>query len=159
RVLQTPQYPSRSTQVQMGGGQTTVENDFTWRYQVMVPPGARGPFTISGARVRVGGRELKSNAVTVRVGSGPSAANPRRGRTPPASPFDMCGGGAPQEPPPQSGGETFLRVVADKTRVFVGEPVVVTWSLCSPQGRLNYNPTTEPRTDGFWTEDVPSTTP
>jgi hypothetical protein len=161
RVLQTPQFPNRSTQVQMGGGQTIVENDFTWHYELMVPPGARGPFTIAGARVRAGGREIKSNAITVRVGSGPSAANPRRGGTPPGFPFDMFGGGAQQQPQqqPQSGGETFVRVVADKARVFVGEPVVVTWSLCSPQGRLNYNPTTEPRTDGFWTEDVPSTTP
>jgi len=160
RVLQTPQFPSRSTQVQMGGGQTIVQNDFTWHYELMVPPGARGPFTIAGARVRVGGRDIKSNAVTVRVGSGPSAANARRGGMPPGFPFDMFGGGAaPQEPQVQSGGETFVRVVADKTRVFLGEPVVVTWSLCSPQARLNYNSTAEPRTDGFWTEDVPSTTP
>jgi hypothetical protein len=160
RVLQTPQFPSRSTQVQMGGGQTVVENDFTWHYELMVPPGARGPFTIAGARARVAGRDIKSNAVTVRVGSGPSAANPRRGGVPPGFPFDMFGGGQPQQAPPvASGGETFVRAVADKSRVFVGEPVVVTWQLCSPQSRLNYNSTAEPRTDGFWTEDVPSTTP
>ena len=160
RVLSTPQFPNRSTQMQIGGGQTVVQNDFTWHYELMVPPGARGPFTIAGARARVAGHEIKSNAVTVRVGSGPSAANPRRGGMPPGFPFDMFGGGAaPQEPPAQSGGETFVRVVADKTRVFLGEPVVVTWSLCSPQSRLNYNSTAEPRTDGFWTEDIPSTTP
>jgi hypothetical protein len=158
RVLQTPQYPNRSTQVQMGGGQTVVQNDFTWHYELMIPPGARGPFTIGGARARVGGKEVRSNALTVRVGSGPSAANPRRGGGAPGFPFDMFGGGQPQEAP-QSGGETFLRVVAEKTRVFMGEPVAVTWSLCSPQSRLNYNPTAEPRTDGFWSEEIPSTTP
>jgi hypothetical protein len=160
RVVQTPQFPSRSTQMSIGGGQTTVQNDFTWHYDLMVPPGARGPFTIGGARARVGGRDVKSNAVTVRVGSGPSAANPRRGGGMPGFPFDMFGGGQPQAAPQSSAsGETFVRVVADKSRVFVGEPVVVTWSICSPQSRLNYNTTAEPRTDGFWTEEVPSTTP
>jgi hypothetical protein len=158
RVLQTPQFPNRSTQVQMGGGQTIVQNDFTWHYELMIPPGARGPFTIGGARVRIGSREVRSNTITVRVGSGPSAANPRRGVGAPGFPFDMFGGGQPQEAP-QSGGEAFLRVVADKTRVFVGEPVAVTWSLCAPPARLSYNPTAEPRTDGFWGEDIPSTTP
>ncbi|HVU50124.1 MAG TPA: BatD family protein [Polyangia bacterium] len=157
RVLSGPQ-AGQSTQMQIGGGQTIVQNVYTWTYELMIPPGAKGPFTIGGARVRVGGRDLKSNTITVRVGSGPPASNPRRGGMPPGFPFDMFG--QPQAPPAEaSGGETFVRVVADKTRVFVGEPVVVTWSLCSPQARLNYNSTTEPRTDGFWTEDVPSTTP
>jgi hypothetical protein len=159
RVLSGP-HTGQSTQMQIGGGQTIVQNVYTWTYELLIPPGTKGPFTIGGARVRVGGRDIKSNAVTVRVGSGPPAGSPRRGGMPPGFPFDMFGGGAPQEPPQAaSGGETFVRVVADKTRVFVGEPVVVTWSLCSPQARLNYNSTAEPRTDGFWTEDVPATTP
>jgi hypothetical protein len=159
RVLAGPQQ-GQSTQMQMGGGQTIVTNVYTWAYEVVIPPGARGPFTIGGARVRVGGRDLKSNSVTVRVGSGPPAGGPRRGGMPPGFPFDMFGGGQPQEPPANaSGGETFVRVVADKTRVFVGEPIAVTWQLCSPQVRLNYNSTAEPRTDGFWTEEIPATTP
>jgi hypothetical protein len=158
RVLSGPQ-TSQSTRMQMGGGQTIVQNVYSWTYQLMIPPGAKGPFTIGGARVRVGGRDLRSNAVSVRVGAGPPAGSPRRGGGP-GSPFDFFGGGQPQELPGNaSGGETFIRVVADKTRVYVGEPVVVTWAICSPQSRLNYNPTSEPRTDGFWSEDVPSPTP
>ena len=45
RVLSAPQYPSRSTQMQIGGGQTFVQNGYTWQYALMVPPGAKGPFT------------------------------------------------------------------------------------------------------------------
>jgi len=158
RVLSSPQGPNQSTQMQIGGGQTFVRYDYTWTYELMVPPGAKGPFTIAGARARVAGRDVKSNALTVRVGSGPAAANPRRGGQ--AFPFDLFGGAQP-EPQPQSSanGETFLRVTADKSRVYVGEPVVVTWAVCSPSPRFNVNPTTEARTDGFWSEDVPSTTP
>jgi hypothetical protein len=158
RVLSGPQ-TSQSTQMQMGGGQTIVQNVYSWTYELMIPPGAKGPFLIAGARVRVGGREIRSNTVGVRVGSGPPAGSPRRGGAPPGFPFDLFGGGqAQQEPPASSGGETFIRAVADKTRVYVGEPVVVSWSLCSAQ-RLTAHPVTEPRTDGFWSEEVPSTTP
>jgi hypothetical protein len=157
RVLSGPQ-SSQSTQMQMGGGQTIVQNVYTWTYEVVIPPGTKGPYTIGGAHVRVGGRDVKSNNVTVRVGSGPPAGSPRRGGMP-GFPLDFFGGGAPQAPAPASGGATFLRVVADKPRVYVGEPVVVRWSLCTTQRLDKFETTTEARTDGFWSEDVPSTTP
>jgi BatD DUF11 like domain len=158
RVLSAPEGPNQSTQMQIGGGQTFVRYDYTWHYELMVPPGAKGPFTIGGARARVAGRDVKANAVTLRVGSGPSASNPRRGGGA-GMPFDPFGAMAQDAPASSSGGETFLRVVADKTRVYVGEPVVVSWSICSQMPRLNANVTTEARTDGFWSEDVPSTVP
>ena len=158
RVLQAPQFPSRSTQMQIGGGQTVVRNDFTWRYQLMIPPGTKGPFTIGGARVRVGDRDVKSNTISVRVGAGPSASNARRGGQ--GFPFDLLGGGQGQEPSASSSsGGTFVRVVADKTRAYVGEPVVVTWSLCTTQRLDKFDTVAEARTDGFWSEDVPSTNP
>ncbi|HVR03888.1 MAG TPA: BatD family protein [Polyangia bacterium] len=159
RVLSTPQFPTRSTQMQIGGGQTMVQNDFSWRFEVMVPPGARGPFVIGAARVRFAGRELKSNALSVRVGSGPPAGNPRRGGGAPGFPFDLFGGGAAPEAPASSAGTTFIRVVADKARAYLGEPVVVTWSLCTTQRLDKFDTVTEARTDGFWSEDIPSTNP
>ena len=159
RVLSGPQ-SSQSTQMQMGGGQTIIQNVYTWSYELMIPPGTKGPYTIGGARVRVGGREIKSNTVTVRVGSGPSAANPRRGGGRQGLPFDLFGGGQPQDPQVSSAaGTTFIRVVADKSRAFVGEPVVVTWSLCTTQRLDKFDTVTEARTDGFWSEDLPSTNP
>ena len=161
RVLSGPQ-SSQSTQMQMGGGQTIIQNVYTWSYELMIPPGAKGPFTITSARARVAGREIKSNTVTVRVGAGPSAANPRRGggNLPPGFPLDLLGGGQAQAPQSSSGaGATFIRVVADKSRAFVGEPVVVTWSLCTSQRLDKFDTVTEARTDGFWSEDLPSTNP
>jgi hypothetical protein len=126
----------------------------------MVPPGAKSPFVIGAARVRLEGRELKSNSISVRVGSGPPAGNPRRGGGAPGFPFDLFGGGAAPEPPASSAaGTTFIRVVADKARAYVGEPVVVTWSLCTTQRLDKFDTVTEARTDGFWSEDIPSTNP
>jgi BatD DUF11 like domain len=156
RIVSTPQYPSRSTQMSIGGGQTIVQNAYSWTYQLMVPPGAKGPFVIGAAHARLGGKELRSNSVNVRVGASaggrPSAAQRR------PSPFDLFGGGAEPEQPSSEGG-SFIRVVPDKTHVYVGEPVVVTWSLCTNQHPGKFDPTTEAHTDGFWSEDLPSTNP
>jgi hypothetical protein len=162
RVLSTPQYPTRSTQMQIGGGQTFVQNSYTWSYQLMVPPGGKGPVVIGGARARVGGRDLRSNTLDVRLGapSGGGAAARRQAGGQPPSIFDMFGGREPQAEAPASSGGSFIRVVADKMRVFVGEPVVVTWSFCTNQQLPNkFDPTAEARTDGFWSEDLPSTAP
>ena len=160
RVLTAPQYPSTSTQMQMGGGQTMVQNSYTWQYQLMVPPGGKGPVVIGGARARIGGREVKSNTLNVRLGSSAGAQPPsvnarRRG----GSPFDLFGG--QPEPPPESSPSTgtFVRAVADKSRVYVGEPVIVTWSICTGQSGISAGVTSDAHTDGFWSEDVPSTTP
>jgi hypothetical protein len=158
RVLGGPQ-TGQSTQMQLGGGQTIVQNVYTWRYQLMIQPGSKGPYTIGAARVRVGGRDIKSNTVNVRVGSGPPASNPRRGGAPPGFPFDMFGGGQAQAPEPSAAGSTFIRVMADKPRAYVGEPVVVTWSLCTTQRLDKFDTVTEARTDGFWSEDIPSSAP
>jgi len=167
RVLSAPQFPSRSTQMQIGGGQTVIQNGYSWRYELAVPAGSKGPFVIGPARARVGGREVRSNSITVRVGSssaggGAPAGRPQRGG---GSFFDPFAGlGTPSGPPPASSGADaagsggFVRATPDKTRVFVGEQVTVAWSLyVSQSGRPEI--TTEPRTDGFWTEEIPSTTP
>jgi hypothetical protein len=162
RVLSEPQFPSRSTQMQIGGGQTFVQNSYTWSYQLMVAPGAKGPFVIGGARARVGGRELRSNTLNVRLGasSGPTPGGRPSGAVhAPGFPFDMFGGQRAEQEPPASNGGSFIRVVPDKTRVYVGEPVFVTWSFCTNQRVDKFDPTTEAHTDGFWSEDVPSTSP
>ena len=161
RVLSAPQYPSRSTQMQINGGQTTVQSSYSWSYQLMVPPGAKGPFVIGAARARLGSREIKSNTITVRVGKSTGGGSAPQGRQRGGGfPLDLFGGGQP-EPQPQSTASsgTFIRAVADKTRVYVGEPVVVTWSICTGQNGINAAVTSDARTDGFWSEDVPSTAP
>ncbi|HVZ73304.1 MAG TPA: BatD family protein [Polyangia bacterium] len=160
RILSTPQVPNRSTQMSMGGGGTFIQNSYSWRYELTVPPGSKGPFVIAGARARVAGRDVKADALTVRVGASAGAGRQTAPNgMPPGFPFDLLGGGRPQAEPPQSTGGSFLRATADKTRVYVGEPVVVTWSLYTTQRLDKFETTTEARTDGFWSEDVPSTAP
>ncbi|HVV52040.1 MAG TPA: BatD family protein, partial [Polyangia bacterium] len=164
--------PNRSTSMQFGfgGGQQTIQSSVTWTYQLVLPAGAKGPLTIGAAHVRVGGRDLASNAVQVRVGA---ASAPPRGRPGPAG-IDpnrlfqrmFPGQGFPFGGEPEASGRgastsagVFIRAVADKTRVFVGQQVTVAWYLYATDVPSRYSQVSEPHTDGFWSEDVPSTTP
>ena len=163
QVLNAPQFPGRSTSMQIGGGQTMVQNGYSWRYELMVPAGQKGPITIGPARARVAGREVRSNPVTVRLwGAGgappPGRQGPRVRGGLPFDPFaDMLRGGEP--PAASPAGPAFLRAVADKTRAYEGEQVTVSWYLYVTQRPDKFQPITEARTDGFWSEEIPSTAP
>jgi hypothetical protein len=164
RVVSAPRGPNRSTQMQIGGGGTFIQNGYTWQFMLAASPGHKGPVTIGAARVQVDGREMKSNPVNIRVVDA-GAAPPAQPRS--RSPFaGLPGFGAPEpspepEParPPPAGMSSapatrFIRAVPDKTRATVGEQVTVTWYLYFLQGVDKYDPTTEPQTEGFWVEDI-----
>jgi hypothetical protein len=166
-VLAAPGGPNRAMSMQMGGGVTRVENRLTWRWELALPANAKSTVTIGAARVRVGGRDVASNPVQVRVGasSGGGRASAGGGRQQPGGAFprglfpglldDEPNEGAVSSTP----GVAFIRGVADKPRAFVGEQVNVSWFLYLTEPQNNFRPITQPRTDGFWSEDLPSTNP
>ncbi|HVT06989.1 MAG TPA: BatD family protein [Polyangia bacterium] len=166
QVLQAPRFPSRSTNMQIIGGQTTVDNGFSWTYQLALPSDAKGTVKIGAAHVRVGGREMTTNAVPVRVGA--SSGPPRNARGAPPGALNplqqLFGGGNPLGDDDAAAvasapGAAFIRVMPDKSRVYVGEQVTVGWYLYLTQNQNRYETITEPHTDGFWAEDIPSTNP
>jgi hypothetical protein len=53
-----------------------------------------------------------------------------------------------------AGRRNFLRVVPSKTRAFAGEQITVEWQMYLTERQNNYAPTKEPRTDGFWAEEL-----
>jgi hypothetical protein len=163
RVLD--EQPSRSTQIQMGGGKSLVRTVYTWRYELS--PTQSGRVTIGAARVRANGTDLRTNPVPITVLAGdltpdrsrqapappPPRAAPRMRQ--PRSPFaDLFGGDEPVLPAPAGGQGSFLRAVGDKNKVFVGEQVVVEWLLYLTERQDKYQAVAEPRTDGFWSEEL-----
>jgi hypothetical protein len=173
KVLEA-QGPSRSTSVQMvfGSNQQSVQSTYVWTYQLVLPAGAKGPTTIGAAHVRVGGHDLATNSLRVRVGAASSQPRPQPGGGPGIDPngllqrlFPGSQGFPPSgdtEAPGQvasSAAPAFIRVVADKTRAFVGEQVTVSWYLYVMQVPNRFGQVSEPHTDGFWLEEIPSTTP
>jgi hypothetical protein len=168
------EYPSQSTQIQMGGGASVMRTVYSWRYELS--PAESGRLTIGPARVKIGNRELRTSSITISVDSGalspsgragaapdpgrpgrPGAAPSRRRQPRFSHPFDDLFG-RPDEPPtvvpPATGEGSFIRVVPDKQKVFVGEQVVVQWFLYLTDRQDKYQLVTEPRTDGFWSEEL-----
>jgi hypothetical protein len=141
------EHPSQSTQIQMGGGGMFSQTVYSWRYELQ--PEKEGSFTIEPARARTGGKLLKTDAVQVGV---VAAVGGRRGAPAVRPP---TGGTFADPAPDDAASGSFLRVVADKPRAYVGEAVTVTWYLYLTARQDKYQTVIEPRTDGFWSEDLP----
>jgi hypothetical protein len=151
RVLS--EQPSQSTQIQMGGGGSSVQTVYTWHYELEAQQ--KGTLNFGAARVKVNGRELRSGNVGITVVDTPTGAprpppQQRRG----VSPF----GGLPfaREPVQSDDGRNFIRVVPSKTKAYVGEQITVEWYLYLVARQDKYAPIAEPRTDGFWAEELPA---
>ena len=156
--------PSQSTQIQMGGGGSLMRQIYTWHYQLV--PLQKGKLVIGSAGVRVDGRELRTEKVNVTVVEAGQAPQPRprapRGFPGFPDPSSLFPGlepepepePAPADPGRPAGQRNFLRALPSKTRAFVGEQITIEWSLCLAERQNNYAPTKEPRTDGFWVEEL-----
>jgi len=155
--------PSMQTGINMvmGGAGASVQRTVTWSYDLAVPEGTRGPVSIGAAHVRVGGQQMASNTLSVRIGAAPPGATPgQRQRQPGLFPRGLFGD-EPEAEEPQGVSSTaapFLRATADKKRAYVGEQVTVTWQLFVPEAQ-NFQQTVQPKADGFWAEEIPSTNP
>jgi hypothetical protein len=145
KVLGAPAGPNRSTQMQLGGGGTFVQNSYTWNYTLAID--GKGPVTIGAARVKVAGREIRSNVVTIHVGAAAAPAVP----VPPAP-----GLATPAVPGGAGARGSFIQLVTSKPRAYVGEAVSASWSLYMSQPYDRYDGIVEPRLEGFWTEDISS---
>ena len=153
RVLSAPRAPNQSTQMQFGGAGMYVEVNYSWRYELAATQ--KGNVAIGPARIKVNGQEFRSTVVTVAVGAAggpPPSPPPVAG---PPSPAPASGAVAP----PSSGvvpagGGSFIRLVTDKQKAYVGEAISATWFLYMNQSHNKYDVQKEPTMEGFWTEDV-----
>jgi hypothetical protein len=154
KVVEGSRDPNRQMHMQIGGGGTFIQNSLSWRYQLTPAAGQKnGVIAIGGARVQIDGREMRSNVVNIRVGGGAPPPPLAAGAVPAAPPAAAAGEAPPLSSAPAG---SFIRVVADRPRVFVGQQVTVGWYLYLTQRPDKYETITEPRTDAFWTEEMPA---
>jgi len=152
RVLSASRQPNQSTQMQFGGAGMFVQATYTWQYQLQAQQ--KGSVVIGPARIRVNGHEYKTSPVTVVVGTAGGTAPPPMpsAQARPASPSPAApAGGAPPE---AASGGSFIRLVTDKQKAYVGEAISATWFLYLNQPADKYDTQVEPTMEGFWTEDV-----
>jgi hypothetical protein len=147
RVLS--QQPSQSTQISMTGSHSFVRTVYSWRYEL--EPLQKGNLTVGSARIRVAGKELRTTPLNIAVTEAAAGSRPppRHGGVSPLSGFPFS-----SEPPAEEG-KNFLRVVPTKTKAYVGEQITVEWYLYLTARQDRYQTTTEPRADGFWSEELP----
>jgi hypothetical protein len=137
------QWTSQSTQISIVGGR--AQREVLYQYHYLVTPRRAGTLTIAPASVTYQGKVVRSNPVTLAVGTGPAAPPPH----------------LPGQAPNLTGTEDlFVQVVPDKVKAYVGEQVTVTWYLYA-RTNMPRSPSlkTVPSTDSFFAEDLPFASP
>jgi len=128
---------------------TGAGSSINMTYEYILRPRSQGTKTIPSVEVPVGRRILKTRPVTVKVlpASGGSHA-PSAG--PPSTP-EL----APFLPPEEAEGDVIARCDVDKKRAYVGEQIILTFSLLysGPLQGVQYQP---PKTEGFRTQELPA---
>lgn len=125
------------------------------RYELK--PRRNGRLRIKAAKLKIGREEYETDDAWVMVGrataggTGVPVAPPTPGG---ADPTAVGGIGVPGFAPPDPKNRSldmFLHVVADKSEVYLGEQVTVTWMLYTRSEVLKFEPK-PPSLDGLWTE-------
>ncbi len=141
---------SQSTSIAIVNGRVTQQQTISFVYTLV--PKKTGTLVIGSCRLRYDGVEYTTEPITVQVtksGTGPSPRQ-RRGTGPvtPGSPFDLF-----DEPAPQTG-ECFLVASADRTVVYQGEQLTVTWTFYTSGEVASLNIKETPELTGFWAQDI-----
>ena len=137
----------RSTSIQVINGKTTKSSQFTYTY--VLAPKSVGKFTLPVATVKVKGKELTSNAVTVEVVSDGESSDSRTPSQQNRRNTDTGG---------ISGDDLFMRLTLDRTDVVVGEPVTAVLKLYQRVNIAGFEDAKFPSFNGFWSQEVEAPT-
>jgi hypothetical protein len=150
---------AESTQLSIVNGQQSVR--IVEQHIYLLKPRHKGACVIPVAVAHLGSRELRTSELKVTVhpaGKKPAAplASPGQGQgLGQGLPLDPFGAGLIPVPETARGDEDlFIEARADKSSVYLGEPVVVSWWIYTQSDILRYRSTAEPKHDDFWSEDL-----
>lgn len=140
------------------GGRSTVR--MVEEHAYVLRPRKKGALTIGPATIRAGGQEFHTKPVTVQVA--PPSKNaltpvvPAPGQPGVQSPGQPSGTGTIGAPPrrPGSDAQLFIDAQVDKTSVYVGEQVLLSWRLFTLSELLKYRTLAEPKHEDFWAENL-----
>lgn len=125
----------------------SVRRQEMFSYSAM--PKKEGDFQIGPAAIKVGNRWVQSNTIKVKV----------KGGKKPAPSVQLNGPNSDQIRPSDGQSElppVFIIARPNKTKVYLGEQILVDFYLYTQQRILGYTPRDQPTTDHFWTEDLDS---
>jgi hypothetical protein len=132
-----------SQNIQIINGQMSVSKSISFTYIAT----ALGKFTIPPAVIKFTGKEYRSQPIQIEVVKASQQPQVQQRR-------------APQTPSDQPRDQTiennlFLKVSANKRRVYVNEPVILSYKIYTRVSVTQYGINKAPETAGFWTEEFP----
>ena len=143
--------PNRSMQssYQMINGHTSSSSSITYTYIVCATK--NGSFTIPPAHVVVGGKTIASNALNIKVSGSPQASSgsggsPRQHRQDEQGEIRDAGSQI-------SGSDLFIKVSANKKRVYEQEPILLTYKVYTLVGLTSLRGDM-PDLKSFYTQEV-----
>ena len=141
--------PNRSMQssYQMINGHTSSSSSITYTYIVCATK--NGSFTIPPAHVTVGGKTIASNSLNIKVSGSPQASaggSPRHQRQDEQGEIRDAGSQI-------SGSDLFIKVSANKKRVYEQEPVLLTYKVYTLVGLTSLRGDM-PDLKSFYTQEV-----
>lgn len=141
--------PSTSTQqsFSMVNGQTTHTASVTYTYVLIAKQ--EGTFVIPAARANVAGNAAVSQALRINVSGGSPSQSQQSGGTQQRRAPRVARAGSPI-----SSNDLFIRVTANKNRVYEQEPVLLTYKVYT-QVELTQLEGKMPDLNGFHTQEIP----
>jgi hypothetical protein len=133
--------PNQSSSVQIINGNISQSLSFTYYLQAK----SEGQFKIGSASIICNGKKLESPPFTITVVKGQSSSQSQPGQ--------------PSQRQPETEGVTsndvFIRAIVDKTNVYRGEGISITYRLYTRVQLVNYAITKAATLNGFYTQEVP----
>jgi hypothetical protein len=146
QVLSGPNFSSSMTSI---NGSTSVDN--TYSYILMATK--EGSFTIGTASIVINGRKFSTNAIKIKVVKGRPVQQGQQGGNQQSAP-DANVQAAPSENLSKS---LFIKAVVDKTNIYQGEQITVSYRLYTRLGIEQSGLDKLPDLNGFWSEEVKNT--
>ncbi len=131
--------PNQSSSIQIINGNISQSLSFTYILQAKT----EGQYKIGSASIMCNGKKLESPPFTITV---------VKGQTPSSQP-----GQTQRQPEAEavSSQDVFLRALVDRTSVYRGEAIEITYRLYTRVQLVNYAITKAANLNGFYTQDVP----
>jgi hypothetical protein len=113
-------------------------------YSYVIQPRSEGKLTIGSASIEVGGKQYQTQPITIEAAKGAPRPPQQRRQTDEETLAE------------QIGDDLFLKVTADKSRVYQGEQLTVTYKVYTRVNIVNYSVSKVPALTGFWSEELES---
>lgn len=135
---------------QIVNGKVIAGSGYTESWEYTCRSSKKGTFTISPAKVMVNGVWYSSNAVSVVIGDAPAnSSNTGTSRNNSSNTSSQVASSPQSETI-----DAFVRATADRSIVYEGQPVIVSFKIYTTAEQAQYNMNKTASYDGFWSEEL-----